>query len=62
MSRCRFCDGFSNAGGCSDDAEREEIMSDFLQMFAAADIQYVCADREFASIKWLEFLTREKIP
>lgn len=48
--------------GCSDDVEREEIMSDFLRMFAVADIRYVCADREFASVKWLEFLTREKIP
>ncbi len=48
--------------GCSDDAEREEILSDFLRMFDVADIEYVCADREFASAKWLKFLTQEKIP
>lgn len=48
--------------GCSGDAEREEIMRDFLQMFAVNEIKYVCADREFASVKWLEFLTCEKIP
>jgi hypothetical protein len=24
--------------------------------------RYVCADREFASAKWLKFLTGEKIP
>lgn len=53
---------FLKRKGCSDDAEREEIMSDFLRMFDVADIRYVCADREFASIRWLEFLTREKIP
>ena len=52
---------FLKRKGCSFDAEREEIMQDFLQMFPATDIRYVCADREFASVKWLEFLTREKI-
>lgn len=31
-------------------------------MFALTDIRYVCADREFASRQWLEFLTGEKIP
>jgi hypothetical protein len=53
---------FLKRKGCSGDGEREAIMRDFLRMFAAADIQYVCADREFASVKWLEFLTTEKIP
>jgi hypothetical protein len=53
---------FLKRKGCSFDAERQEIMSDFLKMFAATDIKYVCADREFASREWLEFLTREKIP
>lgn len=52
---------FLKRKGCSDDAEREEIMCDFLKMFALTDIRYVCADREFASVGWLEFLTREKI-
>lgn len=52
---------FLKRKGCSDDAERETIMCDFLEMFAASDIKYVCADREFASVRWLEFLTREKI-
>lgn len=53
---------FLKRKGCSDDAERETLMNNFLQFFPAADIRYVCADREFASVKWLEFLTREKIP
>ena len=52
---------FLERKGCSFDAEREEIMRDFLKMFPATDIRYVCADREFASTRWLEFLTREKI-
>jgi hypothetical protein len=52
---------FLKRKGCSDDAEREAILGDFLEIFAASDIKYVCADREFASLKWLEFLTREKI-
>ena len=52
---------FLKRKGCSDDAEREAILGDFLKMFAASDIKYVCADREFASVKWLEFLTREKL-
>lgn len=52
---------FLKRKGCSFDAEREEIMIDFLKMFPATEIQYVCADREFASRAWLEFLTREQI-
>ena len=52
---------FLKRKGCSYDSEREEIMSDFLRLFTPAEIQYVCADREFASRAWLEFLTREKI-
>jgi len=53
---------FLKRKGCSLDAERESLMSDFLGLFSVADIRYVCADREFASRHWLEFLTREKIP
>lgn len=53
---------FLKRKGCSDDAERAALLRDFLKMFVAADIAYVCADREFASVAWLEFLTREKIP
>ncbi len=53
---------FLEKKGCSDDAEREQIMRDYLLLFPVSSIGYVCADREFASLKWLEFLTREKIP
>ncbi len=33
---------FLKRKGCSDDAERETIMRDFLEMFSVADIKYVC--------------------
>ncbi len=52
---------FLKRKGCSYDSEREALMNDFLQLFPATDIRYVCADREFASRSWLEFLMREKI-
>lgn len=52
---------FLKRKGCSHDTEREEIMQDFLRMFPATDIRYVCADREFASQIWLDFLTRKKV-
>jgi len=53
---------FLKRKGCSFDAERQKIMSDFLKIFGATDIRYVCADREFASREWLGFLTRARIP
>ncbi len=53
---------FLEKKGCSDDAERERIIKDYLLIFPLTSIGYVCADREFASVKWLEFLTGEKIP
>lgn len=53
---------FLEKKGCSDDAEREQIIKDYLLLFPGTSIGYVCADREFASLKWLEFLTDEKIP
>lgn len=53
---------FLEKKGCSDDEERKQIIEDYLELFPLASIGYVCADREFASLKWLEFLTAEKIP
>lgn len=48
--------------GCSDDAEREQILEKYLSIFSAASIRFVTADREFASKRWLKFLTARKIP
>ncbi len=53
---------FLEKKGCSDDEERKQIIEDYLELFPLLSISYVCADREFASLKWLEFLTRKKIP
>ena len=52
---------FLKRKGCSDDSEREELIGVFLRLFPLESIGYVCADREFASDRWLEFLRREKI-
>ena len=48
--------------GCSDDAQRQQILQDYRAVFPRASIGYVCADREFASLEWLAFLTRAQIP
>lgn len=53
---------FLGKKGCSDNSEREAIMRALLSIFPVSQIKYVCADREFASVEWLRFLTAEKIP
>ena len=53
---------FLNKKGCSDNKEREAVIRDFLGLFPVSQIKYVCADREFASVDWLKFLSEEKIP
>lgn len=53
---------FLEKKGCSDDAERQQIIKDYLELFPLSSIDYVCADREFASRRWVEFLTAENIP
>lgn len=47
--------------GCSSDAEREAIIEKYLQIFAADTIAFVTADREFASAKWLQYLSGNRI-
>jgi hypothetical protein len=47
--------------GCSDNAERREIVQRFIEEFGVESISFVTADREFASKQWLEFLIEEKI-
>jgi len=49
------------AKGCSDNAERREIVERFIAEFGRESIGFVTADREFASKEWLEFLVAEKI-
>lgn len=47
--------------GCSDNAERRQILQQFIEEFGSQSIRFVTADREFASKEWLEFLVEEKI-
>lgn len=47
--------------GCSDDRERREILERFVEQFGRESIDFVTADREFASRVWLEYLVGEQI-
>ena len=47
--------------GCSDNAERDGIVQQFIDEFGAGSIEFVTADREFASKEWLAYLVRNKI-
>lgn len=47
--------------GCSDDAERKEILQKFIEQFGAESIRLVTADREFCSKQWLKYLIKNKI-
>ena len=47
--------------GCSDNAERGTIVQEFIDEFGTESIEFVTADREFASKEWLAYLVRNKI-
>lgn len=47
--------------GCSDNAERSGIVQQFIDQFGAGSIEFVAADREFASKEWLAYLVKNKI-
>ena len=47
--------------GCSNDLERQEILTKYLTIFGVETISFVTADREFASQEWLRFLNRRQI-
>lgn len=47
--------------GCSNDGERKAIVEKYLKIFSAQSIQFVTADREFASQEWVEFLNQQRI-
>jgi hypothetical protein len=49
------------AKGCSDDAEKQAIIAQFVEEFGADSIRFVSADREFASKAWLQYLVTRKI-
>jgi hypothetical protein len=47
--------------GCSDNAERSGIVQQFIDEFGVGSIEFVTADREFASKEWLAFLVKNRI-
>ena len=47
--------------GCSDDAERKEILQKFIDEFGTQSIRFVTADREFCSKQWLKYLIENEI-
>jgi transposase len=47
--------------GCSDNVERRGIVQQFIDEFGAGSIEFVTADREFASKEWLTYLVERKI-
>lgn len=47
--------------GCSDNAERRDTVQQFIDEFGAGSIEFVTADREFASKEWLAYLVKNKI-
>jgi transposase len=47
--------------GCSDNAERKEILEKFITEFGLESIRFVTADREFCSKEWLTYLIEKKI-
>ncbi len=51
----------SDEKGCSDNAERREILEKFIDEFGLQSIRFVTADREFCSKEWLAFLIEKKI-
>ncbi len=47
--------------GCSDNAERREILEKFINEFGLESIRFVTADREFCSKEWLDYLVENEI-
>jgi len=47
--------------GCSDDAQKQALIEQFVEEFSADQIRFVSADREFASHQWLQYLVARKI-
>ena len=48
--------------GCSDTAERIELVERYLKLFGTASLDFVTADGEFIGRDWFRYLRREQIP
>lgn len=47
--------------GCSDTSERSALIDEFLSVFGASAIRYLCADREFIGKEWFSYLVTKQI-
>lgn len=47
--------------GCSDTQERIALINEFVELFGAQAIRYLCADREFIGAEWFRYLQRGAI-
>jgi hypothetical protein len=47
--------------GCSDTQERIALVDEFLDLFGAKAIRYLCADREFIGKEWFSYLVAKQI-
>ncbi len=47
--------------GCSNNGERKQLLEEYLTVFGAESIKYLCADREFADKEFLKYLHEKQI-
>lgn len=47
--------------GCSNTAERIDLLEDFDRLFGFSSIDYLCADREFVGKRWLAYLAKNGV-
>lgn len=48
--------------GNSNTAQRIDLMQRYLALFGASSIELLLCDREFIGVRWMEFLSKNKIP
>ena len=48
--------------GCSDTAERIELLEKYLKLFGPTSLDFVTADREFIGRDWFHYLRRKRLP
>lgn len=48
--------------GCSDTAERIELLENYLRLFGTDALRFVTADREFIGRDWFRYLRRKGVP
>lgn len=47
--------------GCSNFGERKKLFKEYIKVFGAASVRYLCADREFADKAFLKYLHEKRI-